>query len=133
MTLFLMVDMVRRLRGVAGSCWGQSFAITGGMGALGSLVGSWAAALGATHVTLMSRSRLHDFSKTVQASASSQISIISCDVSLQGDSSNCLRVYEGGSPGPQHIVHASEPYAYLSVCAISSSTIRFCRQATELR
>ena len=92
----------------AGSCSSQSLAITGGTGALGSLVGSWAAASGASHISLLSRSRLDDCDSAAH-SHSSQISITLCDVTLQEDVSSCLRSSQSTDPGPQHVLHASKP------------------------
>ena len=97
------------MHAIAGSCWGQSIAISGGTGALGGLVGSWAAASGASNVSLMSRSGAHNGCDSAQAAASSQISIMLCDVSLQEDTRTCLQRPEGVTSGAQHILHASKP------------------------
>ncbi len=107
------VESVLIRAGSAGSCWGQSIAITGGTGALGSLVGSWAIASSASHVSLMSRSGAHGGCDSAQASASTQISIMLGDVSLQEDIRTSLQMPEGGISGAQHILHASKPCAYL--------------------
>ena len=96
------------MHGIAGLCWGQSIAITGGTGALGSLVGSWVAASGVSHVSLMSRSGAHHGCDSGQASVSSKISITLCDVSLEED----IKVV----PGAQHILHASKLYTPLCGC-----------------
>ena len=103
----------------AGSCSSQSLAITGGTGALGSLVGSWAAALGASHTSLLSRSKLDNSSSADYSSASSQISITLCDVTLQEDVSSCLGSSQSTNPGPQHVLHASEPRSYAVKRALS--------------
>lgn len=100
----------------AGSCWHQSVTITGGMGALGSLVGSWAAAQGASHVSLLARSRSNNVAGPALAAAPCSVCMILCDIALQENVHACLQSYCNSiSPGPQHVLHASKAYICLTI------------------
>ena len=100
----------------AGSGVGQSFAVTGGRGALGSLVGSWAAALGASHVSLLARSAHAAEAHPAARAGVSHISVIMCDVGLQADVSAWLASCADRCAVPEHIFHASRILGPLSAC-----------------
>ena len=90
--------------------------MTGGTGALGSLVGSWAAALGASHVNLLARSaHAAEAHSAALAGGGSHISVVMCDVALQADISAWLAACAASCTLPEHILHASRILAPLSL------------------
>lgn len=85
-----------------------SVTVTGGLGALGSLVGSWAAAQGARHVTLLgrtaSRPTSHNPSLDGLKVSNSLVTLAMCDVAAAGD----WGALETAASGPRHIFHAGK-------------------------
>ena len=98
--------------------------MTGGTGALGSLAGSWAAALGASHVSLLARSAHAAEAHPVALAGVSHISVIMCDVALQADVSAWLATCAANCTLPEHILHASRILAPLSL-PVSAFTLPF--------
>ena len=103
---------------------GKNIAVTGGTGALGSLVGSWAAASGAAHINLLARSAHAAGAHPAALAGVSHISVIMCDVALQADVSAWLATYAANCALPEHILHASRIQAPLSL-PVSTSTAPF--------
>ena len=90
--------------------------MTGGTGALGSLVGSWAAALGASHVSLLARSAHAAEPRPAALVGGSHISVTMCDVALQADVRPWLATRAARCALPEHILHASKILRPLSAC-----------------
>ena len=105
---------------------GQSIAVTGGTGALGSLVGSWAAALGASHVSLLARSAHAAEAHPAVLAGVRHISVVICDVAIQADVSAWLATCAANCALPEHILQASTIPAPLSLL-VSTSTSPFHR------
>ena len=100
--------------------------MTGGMGALGSLAGSWAAFSGASHVNLLARSAYAAEAHPAALSGVSHISVIMCDLAIQADVSAWLATCAAACALPEHILHASRILAPLSLPVSTSTRLSDC-------